>query len=419
MTVVAGSGLRSIGWAVAEASSGVVHAAGDVHAAVTRRVSAALPRPARRVAEAQGALATAVYRTVAAALRLVPVAVTKVAEASVPAGGHAAVTRSSTGQAALCALNGLWGDHFAARHEGLAVRAAVRSGCADVAVETRAVAAAFPGATPRLAVFLHGLAESESVWRRGGRPTYGDLLRDGGVTPVYVRYNSGLTLAANGAVVSELLERLVETWPVRVEEIHLVGHSMGGLVVGTACHRARLDDRAWLPAVRTVVTLGTPHLGAPLAKAVWLAEGLLSRFPEAQPLARVLAARSVGIQGLRAGLELPVLPHATYRLVAATVTRDPRHPAAVLLGDGLVGVTSAWHQGRTGWTAGVGAQIHLGDAHHFSLLNHPEVGRLLRAWLSPRSQLLPVSCAPPPPRHTRGTSGPPHAGPVECTRNRP
>jgi pimeloyl-ACP methyl ester carboxylesterase len=382
MTIEAGSGLRSLGRAVAEASSGVVLTAGDVHAAVTRRVAAALPRPARCVAEGQGALAAAIYRTVAAAHRLVPVAAAKVAEAVVPA-GESALTRSPTGQAVVCALNGLWGDHLAARHGALAVRAAVRSGCADVAADARAVAAAFPDATARLAVFLHGLAESESVWRRGGRPTYGDLLRDDGITPVYVRYNSGLTIAANGASVSELLEQLVRTWPVRVEELHLVGHSMGGLVVGSACHQAKLDDRAWLPAVRTVVTLGTPHLGAPLAKAVWLTESLLSRFPEAQPLARVLAARSVGIQGLRSRLEFPVLPHATYRLVAATVTRDPRHPAALLIGDGLVGVSSAWHRGRTGWTAGVGAQIHLGDAHHFSLLNHPQIGALLRAWSSP------------------------------------
>ena len=50
--------------------------------------------------------------------------------------------------------------------------------------------------TPRLAIFVHGLFETEHAWRYGGGPRYGDRLP--GWTPVYVRYNTGRPISENG-----------------------------------------------------------------------------------------------------------------------------------------------------------------------------------------------------------------------------
>ena len=77
------------------------------------------------------------------------------------------------------------------------------------------------------------------MWRFAGRQqsTYGELLageRD--VTPVYVRYNTGRHISTNGRELAAKLQRLVSVWPVRVREIDLIGHSMGGLVIRSACH---------------------------------------------------------------------------------------------------------------------------------------------------------------------------------------
>lgn len=61
-----------------------------------------------------------------------------------------------------------------------------------------------------------------------------------------------------------LLSQIDATWGRGTYEVALVAHSMGGLVA-----RAYLEDigraDAWLGAVRALVTLGTPHLGAPMA----------------------------------------------------------------------------------------------------------------------------------------------------------
>jgi hypothetical protein len=125
--------------------------------------------------------------------------------------------------------------------------------------------------------------------------------------------------------------------------------------------------------VRTLIALGTPHTGAPLAKSVPLAEWALTRHPVSAPIARVLAGRSAGIRDLHHGA-LPRLPgHITYHAVAASLTRDPSHPAGWLVGDGMVRPASAL-------VAGQGHR--LGGISHQGLLNHPAVYDRLRTWLT-------------------------------------
>jgi hypothetical protein len=82
--------------------------------------------------------------------------------------------------------------------------------------------------THRLAVFVHGLGETERAWNlRAARLTpYGDRLAvECGVTPVYVRYNSGLPIAASGERLAVALDALVETWPVPAD---LAGGTLDG-----------------------------------------------------------------------------------------------------------------------------------------------------------------------------------------------
>jgi pimeloyl-ACP methyl ester carboxylesterase len=276
-----------------------------------------------------------------------------------------------------------------------------------VAPERDALVAAFPSATPRLVVFLHGLMETERSWRLGAGEhgeTYGSrLARDLGCTPVDVRYNSGRHISENGRSLADLLESVVAVWPVEVDEIALVGHSMGGLVARSACHVAATEDAAWVRRVRHVVSLGSPHFGAPLEEAVHLAAVGLHRLPETRPMANFLRRRSAGIRDLRNGslvdadwqgrdpdalraaacAEVPLLPHATHCFVAATITRDAHHPLGRLLGDALVLPPSAAGRSksrRLGFRDEDG--VHLGGAHHLALLRHPAVYARLRGWLA-------------------------------------
>jgi len=309
--------------------------------------------------------------------------------AALAARGARPVSETPQGAALVGILNGLIGDTLAREASALAQpMRVVRCG------EPR----------PRLVVFLHGLMETERSWRLGDRETYGERLeRELGVTAVELRYNTGLRISENGRELCRLMTELVDEWPVEVESIALVGHSMGGLVARSACHRAALDEREWVGRVRHIVSLGSPHMGAPLEQAVHVAAHGLHRLPETRPLGRFLRRRSGGIRDLRHGslvdedwrdrdpeelrgvacAEVPLLEGATHCFVSATITRSPTHPLGRLLGDMLVLSTSASGRSRDrrlGFRDEDG--LHVGGANHFALLNHPKVYAQLRKWLA-------------------------------------
>jgi len=151
-------------------------------------------------------------------------------------------------------------------------------------------------------------------------------------TPLYVRYNTGLHISANGRALAQLLGDVVAAWPTGVEEIVLVGHSMGGLVARSACHYAEVDGHRWTDSVRHVFCLGSPHLGADLEKGTNAVAWAFGRLPETRAFSTILNARSVGIKDLRYGScaeedwfdcdpdeflcdrcqEMPFLPEASY-----------------------------------------------------------------------------------------------------------
>ncbi len=147
---------------------------------------------------------------------------------------------------ALAILNGAYGDMVAREAPALATAMTVTQHGRAVPPEPQALREAFPSASARLVVFLHGLTESEASWcfnsvRHYGRPdvSYGtQLQQDLGLTPVFIRYNTGLHISDNGRLLAELLDRLVEAWPVPVDGLVLIGHSMGGLVARSALHQS-------------------------------------------------------------------------------------------------------------------------------------------------------------------------------------
>jgi triacylglycerol lipase len=296
-------------------------------------------------------------------------------------------------------VNGLIGDELSDADSPLAIPMAIRRGRHDIATTRESLAAHFPQAGGRVAVLLHGLMESDDAWRAGlaqHGTTYVDVLQRAGVTPVVLRYNTGKHISANGDELSVLLEHLLDAWPVEVEELLLIGHSMGGLVIRSAGESAVEAGHRWPRRATHVVTLGSPHLGAPLAKLVHSGSWILDQFPESAPFATILRRRSVGVRDLFHGYlrradweghdpddwscpapsEVGPLGDAVHHVVGATLTARRGHPVGFALGDVMVRWGSAIADGRT-W-AREAVVTHVGGADHFDLLNHPEVTDLLR-----------------------------------------
>jgi pimeloyl-ACP methyl ester carboxylesterase len=380
---------------------GAVDGIAAVHRAISDHVFAAVRLgvgPAARPAQVvHDTIADNVYRIVSGS-----------AVAAGTLAGHAATfsevptpSRTVFGSGLLAALQGLIGDTLAQQRPILAAPMAFRSD--GDPVEPERLVEHITNPSSRVVIFLHGLAETEHAWRLGGRPTYAERLEaDLGCTSLQVRYNSGLHISENAQQLNDLLQRLAEHWPVEIEQLSLVGHSMGGLIARSACFDAAEQRRSWVRHVRQLVCLGSPHLGAPLEQIVHYLSAALVRVPETRPFGRLLRRRSAGIRDLRDGSlvdqdwdgvdadalrrkairEIPLLEGADHYFVTATITRSPRNPLGHLIGDGLVLTTSGSGRNRArriGFDDDNG--LHLPGANHFTLLNHEAVYEALTHWL--------------------------------------
>jgi pimeloyl-ACP methyl ester carboxylesterase len=231
---------------------------------------------------------------------------------------------------------------------------------------------------------------TEACWDfDDGAPDYGArLARDLGYTPFYVRYNTGLPIEENGAALASLLERLTREYPIELEEILLVGFSMGGLVIRAACRAAVHHEHPWLARVRRAIYVGTPHLGSPLERAGRLLTRVLAAIPD--PYTRLIAdlgdLRSTGIKDLGDGDPIPMLPSLRHYLAAGALSDDPR--LAVLFGDALVPVPSGTNGAvdRDTWHALPPSHVKVFPrVAHLALARHADVYAQIRAWCEEES----------------------------------
>ena len=305
-------------------------------------------------------------------------------------------------EAVLAALNGVVGDYLAERGNPLAIEMRLRHGGAPLDLDAASLRAAFPEARARVVVLVHGSSLSDVQWLRNGHDHGAALARDLPCTALYLHYNSGLHVSTNGRSLAALLERLVVAWPVDVEALDLVGHSMGGLVVRAACHAGEAEAHGWRRRLKKLVTLATPHHGAPMERGGNHVEFLLGASRYSRPFRRLARLRSAGVTDLRYGNVLDAHwegrdrfahggdPRAVLALpegvacfaAAATTAAGPR---ARLPGDGLVPVDSALgrHPRPELTLRFPEANQWLGyGLGHLDLLDRPEVYEVLRGWLA-------------------------------------
>ena len=293
------------------------------------------------------------------------------------------------GRAALvAALNGVLGDHLARSGNPLAIPMRLR--VADGPV------------TGRLLVLSHGLCMNDQQWLRGGVDHGSTLQAQRGYTPVYLHYNTGLHISANGRAFADALEALVAAWPVPVTELVILCHSMGGLVARSACHYGALEGQRWPAHLTKMVFLGTPHQGAPLERGGNWVHLLTDLTPFSAPFSKLAKIRSAGITDLRHGsvldedwngqdrfahgaplpAHLPLPPGVACYAVAATIgAAEGDVKDRLLAGDGLVPLASARGQhADPARTLALTCAVVV-NANHMQLLASEEVGEILLEWL--------------------------------------
>jgi len=308
-------------------------------------------------------------------------------------------------EALVAALNGVLGDYLARTANPLAIAMRLRRDGVPLDLARDAIAARIPHPSSTLVVAAHGLCMNDLQWSRAGHDHAEALARDLGGTAVYLHYNSGLHVSANGRELATLLESLVEAWPVPVARIVVLGHSMGGLVARSAAHLGGLAGHRWRAVLESLVFLGTPHQGSPLERGGHGLNELLDRLPFATPFGRLGRVRSAGITDLRHGsvldddwkgrdrfargaggrhpLPLP-LDVACYA-IAASPAAKAREDGRGVRGDGLVPVASA-----LGLHADPRLALAFPASHrwiatstgHIDLLSSPAVYARLRGWLA-------------------------------------
>jgi pimeloyl-ACP methyl ester carboxylesterase len=361
-------------------------------------------------------------------------------------------------EAVLAALNGVLGDQLAAQANPLATRMQLRWNGHVLAWPAQLKAA--PSAAPRtvsktalktppktarkpsnrpdqglalpkdaklsgkLLILVHGLCMNDLQWSSGntdhsktGADTsspkgtaknhgtgHASALATLGYTPLYLRYNTGLHTSQNGHLFAAELEQLIAHWPVKVDSITLLVHSMGGLVSRSALHSAQQQKMQWPAKLKNIVFLGTPHHGAPLEKAGNWVDIVLGSTPYSKPFAKLGQLRSAGITDLRYGHTLDVdwvgkdrfrrqpdsrqhlpLPQGVACYTIAGTTASQRSPLAErLVGDGLVPLPSALGQHRQAarnLQFAANAQTIAYRTNHMQLLHSPAVTAQLLKWL--------------------------------------
>ncbi|MDO9199380.1 triacylglycerol lipase [Rhodoferax sp.] len=397
--------IRGIAQLATQATTGVTHIAEGVHQSVWNTLGV----PGGKAPGQARGITGLVYQSIRRVTQLLGQGVDTLLDRLQPMLESAEDARPGTPEreAVLAALNGVMGDRLLQSNNPLATRMTLRYRGEALNWE---FPLSMPQATGKVLLLIHGLCMNDLQWHaqhKGQVVDHGEALASSlGYTPVYLRYNSGLHTSQNGHQLSTMLEQLVSHWPVPIEDITVVAHSMGGLLTRSAFHYAKEEGLRWPAYLKNIVFLGTPHHGAPLERAGNWVDVILGSTPYTAPFAKLGHLRSAGITDLRYGHVLDVdwqghdrfhrkpdsrqflpLPEgvACYA-VAATLAPKRGALADRLIGDGLVPLHSALGQHDDPQRSLVFAKTSQWIAYrtgHVALLSSPDVTRQMVQWLTP------------------------------------
>jgi len=302
-------------------------------------------------------------------------------------------------------LNGIIGDYLEKTENPLCITMQFRNKGKAIPLDKKSISKAYPVIHGKIILMVHGSCMNDLQWTRKEHNHGTALAEDLEKTPIYIQYNSGLHISTNGQKLNELLEELVQHWPVPVEELVIIAHSMGGLVSRSAIYYGQQQKQSWTKQLKKIIFLGTPHHGAPLEKAGNYIDVILEAVPYAKPFARLGKIRSTGVTDLRYGnlldtdwqnrdrfemLEdqrqhVPLPKKTDCYSIAAVASKNNTYGIPQLLGDNMVGVKSALgkHKNpnkdlnfkkKNTWI--------VYENNHLDLLSNPKIYSKIKTWIT-------------------------------------
>lgn len=390
-----GSELQGIARLIQDATIGIADIAENLH----RQILHPPLLPTTPIQTLLQNLAGVTYQGVRVGAKLIGGGLDGILEKLTPVLGE--IKSSEDREAIRAALNGVLGDYLEGKNNPLATQMHFRTAGRAVEPDSVALREALPAVNGKILLLVHGSCMSDLQWTRNAHNHGLALATDFGYTPIFLRYNSGRHISANGRDLSALLEDLISQWPVPVEELVLLSHSMGGLVSRSAVHYG--SDHAWPQHLRKMVFLGTPHHGAQLERIGSYLDAVLASVPYARPFARLGKIRSHGVTDLRYGNVVDEdwqgrdrfkvagdprtyvpLPDGVGCYSIAAVTGTGSGTLSTAVGDRLVDVKSALGQHRDPYKDLQFPPEHTWiaqDHSHLDLLDSADVYGKLKLWL--------------------------------------
>lgn len=300
----------------------------------------------------------------------------------------------------LGALNGIFGDYLLENHNPMGLPMTLYDHYGSVQQGEL---------NGHIVIFIHGLCMNHLDW---SHYQYGDigeklLAQRAHNTMLYLNYNTGRRISANGRSLSNILEDLITKNP-NITEISLIGHSMGGLIARSALFYAKQNMYRWFHHVENLVCIGSPHHGAMLERLSFNLQDKLGRLPIIKILSQLVNIRSNGILDLRYGSvrdddwehndarigslddnrkPAPLPSHINTFFIAGTIEQENKEISALkAIGDYLVSVSSA-----LGEHPDPRFHLKVPDAHkaifyglnHLEIQYHPCVAEQIARWFYP------------------------------------
>jgi pimeloyl-ACP methyl ester carboxylesterase len=303
-------------------------------------------------------------------------------------------------------LNGVIGDYLEKTENPLEIVMQLRYQAKAIPLDTESLDKTYPTINGKILLMVHGSCMNDIQWTRKEHNHGTALAKEFDKTPIYLHYNSGRHISTNGQDLNELLEKLILHWPVPIEELIIIAHSMGGLVTRSALHYGQKQQNSWTKHLKKIIFLGTPHHGASMEQAGNYLDVVLEAVPYARPFARLGKIRSAGVTDLRYG---SLLDEDWQNIDRFKMLGDQRQNVSLpkkiecysiagvngkeiksgstklkLLGDNMVGIKSALGQHKD-------PAKHLNfkkantwivyENNHLDLLSNPKVYNKIKKWM--------------------------------------